>query len=52
MRCACERKHTHMGAQRQVDMTKQIVAFRNFATAPKNEHLVKRLLIARYWIAR
>ena len=27
-------------ADRQTDMTKQIVAFRNFANAPKNEFLV------------
>ena len=44
--------HTHMDAKRQADMTKQIVAFRSFATAPTNEHLVRQLLIAGYWIAR
>ena len=39
-------------ANRRTDMVKQIVASRNFETAPKNEHLVRQRLIAGYRIAR
>jgi hypothetical protein len=44
--------HADRRSERQTDMTKLTVAFRNFANTPKNETLVRNLRLLDYFLRR